>query len=145
MSDLFSDEADLDDMSINISTKQAARSNVCALLDGDHDSLKSGIAMDCRSKKQIADGAKVAILDFDDANTPLWQEHWDSDKNIIVKKPTIFDTVDEGDGLKKKEIDYERTFARAHAFITNVGIAISEGTEFAGFVCDGIDTVLISV
>ena len=144
MADLFSDEADLDDMSINISTKQAARSNVCALLDGDHDSLKSGIAMDCRSKKQIADGAKVGILDFDDANTPLWQEHWGSDPNIVVKNPTMFDTVEEGDGLKKKEIDYERTFARAHAFITNVAVAISEGTEFAGFVCDGLDTILIS-
>lgn len=138
--DPFADEADLDDMSIH--PRKRMESSICALLIGVEDTLKSGIAMACRSKKQIENGDKVFVLDLDNANFPLWKDHYDSDENIIVKNPTIFDEV-ERDGNIYKEIDYERSFARAHTFISNVDVAIKSGEIIvAGFIFDGLDTLL---
>lgn len=141
MSDPFADEQDDLDMSINPS--KATKSNICALLIGDEDSLKSGISMDCRSKAQIDAGEKVYYIDVDDASHAIWSEHWNEDENIVVKNPTLFVTEEDKEGNKKKVIDYERTLQRIHTFVTNVDDAIKSGeVTVAGFVFDGVDTLL---
>jgi len=139
-SDPFAEEQDSSDMSIT--PWERKESSICALLIGVEDTLKSGIGMACRSKAQIDAGEKVFVLDLDNACFPIWKDHYNCDPNIIVKSPTMFDMV-KRNGNTYKEIDYERSFARAHTFITNVEKAIDAGEiTVAGFVFDGLDSLL---
>ena len=120
-------------------------SSICAMLVGLEDSLKSGIAMDCRSKKQIKNHEVVFVLDLDNANLPLWKDHWDSTDDIRLVNPAVMKTTKQDDGSEKMEIDYDRTIQRINQFIFKVSAAESSGEiKVAGFVLDGIDKLLKS-
>ena len=120
-------------------------SSICAMLVGLEDSLKSGIAMDCRSKIQIENHEVVFILDLDNANLPLWKDHWDSTDDIRLVNPAVMKTTKQDDGSEKMEIDYDRTIQRINQFIFKVSAAESSGEiKVAGFVLDGIDKLLKS-
>ena len=147
MSDLFSDEQDSLDMDSMLLPKKAedVGSSICAMLVGLEDSLKSGIAMDCRSKIQIENHEVVFILDLDNANLPLWKDHWDSTDDIRLVNPAVMKTTKQDDGSEKMEIDYDRTIQRINQFIFKVSAAESSGEiKVAGFVLDGIDKLLKS-
>lgn len=145
--DLFSDEQDSLDMDSMLLPKKAedVGSSICAMLVGLEDSLKSGIAMDCRSKKQIKNHEVVFVLDLDNANLPLWKDHWDSTDDIRLVNPAVMKTTKQDDGSEKMEIDYDRTIQRINQFIFKVSAAESSGEiKVAGFVLDGIDKLLKS-
>ena len=147
MSDLFSDEQDSIDMDSMLLPKKPedVGSSICAMLVGLEDSLKSGIAMDCRSKKQIKNHEVVFVLDLDNANLPLWKDHWDSTDDIRLVNPAVMKTTKQDDGSEKMEIDYDRTIQRINQFIFKVSAAESSGEiKVAGFVLDGIDKLLKS-
>lgn len=147
MSDLFSDEQDSVDMDSMLLPKKPEDigSSICAMLVGLEDSLKSGIAMDCRSKKQIENHEVVFVLDLDNANLPLWKDHWDSTDDIRLVNPAVMKTTKQDDGSEKMEIDYDRTIQRINQFIFKVSAAESSGDiKVAGFVLDGIDKLLKS-
>jgi len=145
--DLFDDEQDSIDIASMLKPKPKSekKSAICAMLIGYEDSLKSGIAIDCRSKQQIEDGEVVYVLDLDDANEPIWQEHWDSTDDIRLINPAIMKSVTQDDGSEKLEIDYDRTLQRINQIIFEIADLESKGTvKLAGFVFDGIDKLLKS-
>lgn len=121
------------------------RSSICAALWGLHDSLKSGIAMACRSEEQIERGEKVIIIDLDDANEPLWKEHWNMSEDILVVNPLVWTVEGDDEDGEKKEIDYNATLAMMHELV----VLASEGEKkgnmvFAGIIFDGTDSLLDS-
>ena len=58
-------------------------------ISGDPKIGKSGIAMDCRTDKEIKEGWKVYCLDFDNGAKSTWQSQWDNDENIWIFNPWI--------------------------------------------------------
>jgi hypothetical protein len=147
MSDLFDEDADAVDVDemLKPTPKEQAGSSICAMLVGSEDSLKSGIAIDCRSKGQIDANEVVFVIDLDDANLPLWKDHWDCSADIRIKNPTIMVSVKQTDGSEKLEIDYDRTLQRINQFIFKIKAAEEAGQfVLAGFVFDGIDKLLKS-
>lgn len=147
MSDLFSDEQDSIDVdSMLLPTKaEDAGSSICAIIVGLEDSLKSGIVMDCRSKQQIKDKEVVFILDLDNANLPLWKDHWNSTEDIRLVNPAVMKSTIQEDGSEKMEIDYDRTIQRINQFVFKVSEAEKTGEiKIAAFVLDGVDRLLKS-
>ena len=145
--DLFDDEQDILDIDEMLKPKKSEdlNSSICAMLVGQEDSLKSGIAIDCRSKKQIEDGEVVFVVDLDNANTPIWKDHWDASENIRLVNPAVMKSVTQDDGSEKLEIDYDRTIQRINQFIFKVSEAEKTGSiKLAGFVFDGVDKLLKS-
>jgi hypothetical protein len=145
--DPFADERDAleTDEMLNPTPKEDAGSSICAMLVGKEDSLKSGIAIDCRSKKQILGKKVVFVIDLDDANLPLWKDHWDCSADIRIKNPAIMKTTVQEDGSEKIEIDYDRTIQRINQFIFKIVQAEKDSTiDLGGVVFDGIDKLLKS-
>lgn len=120
------------------------RSSICAVLWGYHDSLKSGIAMDSRSWKQIQAGEKVIIFDLDDANEPLWRDHWNMSEDIIVVNPVVWEVDGDAEDGEEKKIDYDKTLAMIHELVLQVEEWQRDGTVIASAVFDGIDSLLES-
>ena len=143
--DLFADEPEEDMEPEDIAQKLMAprnkteRSGICAGLWGLNDTLKSGNSIDCRSKKQIKDHALVMVIDLDDANETIWEDHWDSSPDIRVMNPTVWkkSEVDE-----KREIDYDKTLKVIHAIVAGIEDMIKNGTEVAATIFDGLDKLL---
>lgn len=120
------------------------RSSICAVLWGLHDSLKSGIAMDSRSQTQIEKGEKVIIFDLDDANEPLWINHWDMSDDIVVVNPIVWEVDGDDEDGEEKKIDYDKTLAMIHELVLQVEEWQKEGAVVASMVFDGIDSLLES-
>jgi hypothetical protein len=115
------------------------------MLVGPEDSLKSGIAIDCRSKSQIGKKEVVFVIDLDDANLPLWKDHWNQTPDIRIRNPAIMKTTIQEDGTEKIEIDYDRTIQRINQLIFKIKEAEDAGVfVLAGFVFDGVDKLLKS-
>jgi hypothetical protein len=145
--DPFADERDaLDiDAMLEPTPPEDAGSSICAMLVGKEDSLKSGIAIDCRSKVQINDKKVVFVIDLDDANLPLWKDHWDCSAEIRVQNPAIMKSTKQDDGTEKLEIDYDRTIQRINQLVFKIVEAETSGAiELGGFVFDGVDKLLKS-
>lgn len=115
------------------------QSNICMGLWGLNDSLKSGIAIDCRSKKQIKNHELVFVIDLDDANRTLWKNHWDSSEDIRVMNPTVWQESSEGG---RREIDYDRTLKVIHSIISKIDGMLKKDAKIAGVVFDGLDKLL---
>jgi len=147
MSDPFSEAQDALDIDAMLAPtpREKAGSSICAMLVGSEDSLKSGIAIDCRSKKQIEDHEIVFVIDLDNANLPIWKEHWDCSEDIRLANPAIMVTRKQEDGSEKIEIDYDRTIQRINQLIFKVKEAEDSGKfKLGGFIFDGVDKLLSS-
>ena len=145
--DPFADEQDALDAASMLQPKKkgTSGSSICAMLIGVEDSLKSGIAIDCRSKQQIENHEVVFVVDLDNANLPLWKDHWDETEDIRIVNPAILMSTKQEDGTEKLEIDYDRTIQRINFFIHEVKKLEDSGdVTIAGFIFDGIDKLLKS-
>lgn len=134
--DIFSDEPDY-----AYATRTADDSAICALLKGEENTLKTGIAMDCRSAKQIADHEKVYIIDPVNTAFPLWKGHWDGSPDFVIMNPVEKNIVKLADGKRKKEIDFEATFDNIYSFLIDIEEAMDAGTKVAGIIFEGIDVL----
>ena len=119
--------------------KGSGRSKICAGIWGLNDSLKSGNAIDCRSKKQIKNHELVMVIDLDDANETLWEDHWGASEDIRIMNPSVWK---ESEGSEKKEIDYDKTLKVIHSIIFRIEKMIKGGEKIAGVVFDGADKLL---
>lgn len=99
-------------------------------ITGDPKVGKTGTAMDCRTPKEIEEGYKVFVLDFDDGAEPTWDSGWDRDENIIIFNPIEM----KGDGT----VNWNETFQNAHSFITYVKEEI-ETSNVKAIIFDGVD------
>lgn len=145
--DPFADEQDALDIAdmLQPTKKEDVGSSICAMLVGREDSLKSGIVLDCRSKKQINDHEVLFIIDLDNANLPLWKDHWDCTEDIRLIKPAVMMSTKQEDGTEKLEIDYDRTIQRINMAIFEISKLEDAGIiKLAGFCLDGIDKLLKS-
>lgn len=145
--DPFADERDALDLDAMLepTPEEDIGSSICAMLVGSEDSLKSGIAIDCRSKEQIGKKRVVFVIDLDDANLPIWKDHWGKTPDIRIRNPAIMKTVMQEDGTEKIEIDYDRTIQRINQLVFKIKEAEDAGAfVLAGFVFDGVDKLLKS-
>jgi hypothetical protein len=106
------------------------RANTCALIFGEAKVGKSGICLDSRTEKDIEDGAKVMVLDFDNGSESTWRTNWDSDPNIEILNPVVRD--EEGFAILLE------TEKLAEAFISRAKDYIAEG-KTVKFIFDGLD------
>ena len=142
---LFEDEPEEDMEPEEIADKLMAprttsgRSKICAGVWGLNDTLKSGICIDSRSKKQIKNHALVMVIDLDDANETIWEDHWDSNPDIRIMNPTVW-KESEVDG--KREIDYDKTLKVIHSIVAKINDMIKGGTDIASTIFDGLDKLL---
>jgi len=139
--DLFADEdlASKADVAFE-PKKKSGKSNICAVLWGIDDTLKSGIAMDCRDKKQIKAGEVVVIFDLDDANEPIWDGHWKSSPDFRIIDPVVWLSSEE-----KKEIDYDATMNYINILVATLDNKIKKGKfVVAAVIFDGLDKLLDS-
>lgn len=139
--DLFDEEdlASKADVAFEPKTKPD-KSSICAVLWGLDDTLKSGIAMASRDKKQIKAGEVVVIFDLDDANEPIWTSHWDASKDFRIINPLIWKT-----GTEKKEIDYDATMNYINILVATLDNKIRKGElTVASTIFDGLDKLMES-
>ena len=52
-------------------------------ISGDPGTGKTGIALDCRTKKELKTHW-LFILDFDEGAEPTWRQHWANDEKIVI-------------------------------------------------------------
>lgn len=135
--DLFANAED--DLSYNV--RKVDDSAICALMKGDENTLKTGIAMDCRSPAQIARGAKVYVIDPVNTAFPLWKSHWNGSEDFVIVNPVEKEVVNLSGGKRRKEIKYEETFDNIYSFTIDIEEAMDEGTEVAGIIFEGIDVL----
>lgn len=137
--DALFDEEDLAAEADKILSNQSRRrtSSICAIIYGKEDTLKSGIAMDCRSKAQIANHEQVIVVDLDDANEPLWTEHYDESPDIKIIHPLKWMTNDD-----KLEVDYDKTMQFINMVIARLNNRIQAGEKIAAIVFDGVNRLL---
>jgi len=139
--DLFDEE----DLSVRADTalkprKKPEKSGICAVLWGLDDTLKSGIAMASRDRKQIKAGEVVVIFDLDDANEPIWTSHWDSSEDFRIINPVVWTSSKE-----KKTIDYDATMSYINILLATLDNKIKKGElVIAAVVFDGLDKLLDS-
>lgn len=119
--------------------KGSPRSNICAALWGLNDTLKSGICIDCRSKKQIKDHELIFVIDLDDADETLWKDHWEGSEDIRIMNPTVWEESEEGE---RRNIDYDRTLKVIHSIISRIDKMLKGGVVVAGVIFDGLDKLL---
>ena len=100
-------------------------------ISGDPKIGKSGIALDCRTDKEIKEGWKVYCLDFDNGAKSTWQSQWNNDENIWIFNPWILTE----DGHR----NYEATADNAHDFVRFVRERIESGEKVKAFILDGVD------
>lgn len=143
--DLFADEPEEDMEPEEIADKLLApktssnESDICAVLWGLNDTLKSGNAIDCRTEKQIKNHEVVFLIDLDDANKTLWRNHWGSSPDIRIMNPTVWKKIE---GEDRKEIDYDKTLKVIHTLAFRIEKMIKEGLPVAGTIFDGLDKLL---
>ena len=106
------------------------RAHLCCLIYGDAKTGKSGLALDCRTTKELDEDAMVMVLDFDNGCEPTWRTNWNSDPNIKILNPIVRDE----EGFP----DLDRTVRRAEAFIVIAKDYMAEG-KTVKFVFDGCD------
>lgn len=128
-SDMFSDE--------NIKAwlfgnKEKSNSFICCAIYGNDGTAKSGIAMDCRSKEEIAEGKKIIIIDLDGGCGPLKVIYHDNDPNILIFNPIM---------RTKGLIDYDDTFLKLKATLDYIERNINE-IKLKTIVFDGLDKFL---
>jgi hypothetical protein len=116
-------------------------SNICALLKGDENTLKTGIAMDCRSESQIAAHEKIYVIDPMGTTFPIWNGHWGGSDDIIIHRPIERNIVALDGGKRKKEIDFEGTFDNIYSTIIDIEEAIEGGEIVAGVIFEGLDSL----
>ena len=111
---------------------QRDRSHLCCSITGAAKVGKTGLAMDCRTKEEIAKGMKVLVIDFDDGAEPTWKTNW-NDPNIIVYCPT--------EKFVDGTVDWETTFNNGKDFCRLCKEYIAEGNVKA-VILDGVDKCL---
>lgn len=109
---------------------QRQRAHLCTLIYGDAKTGKSGLALDCRTAKELDEDAIIMVLDFDNGCEPTWRTNWNSDPNIKILNPIVRDE----EGFP----DLDRTVRRAEAFIVIAKDYMEEG-KTVKFVFDGCD------
>jgi hypothetical protein len=114
-------------------------SNICALVKGHENTLKTGIVLDCRSEAQINRHAKVCIIDPDNTAGVLVRGHWGGSDDFIIRNPVEFNIETTTGGKRKKVIDYEETFNNIYEFLIDIDEMMEEGVEIAGIVFEGLD------
>ena len=86
-------------------------------ISGDPGTGKTGIALDCRTKKELKTHW-LFILDFDEGAEPTWRQHWSSDDKVVIFNPYVF--------REDMTVDYFATADMARFFIAMVNEAIEE-------------------
>jgi len=119
--------------------KGSSRSNICAALWGLNDTLKSGICIDCRSKKQIKNHELVFVIDLDDADETIWKDHWEGTEDIRIMNPTVWKHAEDAE---RKEIDYDSTLKVIHSIVSRIDKMIKSKVVVAAVVFDGLDKLL---
>lgn len=112
---------------------EKSSSNVCCALYGFDGTAKSGIALDCRSDEEKANGMKIIIFDLDGGCAPLKVIYHDNDKNLIIKNPLVRDEV--------KNVDYEETFLKLKSSLDYIERNLRE-LNVKAIVFDGLDKFL---
>lgn len=112
---------------------EKSSSNVCIALYGFDGTAKSGIALDCRTDKEKADGMRLVVFDLDGGCAPLKVIYHDNDPNIIIKNPLVRGA--------DKNVDYEETFAKLKAALDYVERNLIE-LKVKAIVFDGLDKFL---
>jgi len=112
---------------------EKSSSNVCCGIYGHDGTAKSGIALDCRTKKEVEDGVKLIVFDLDGGCAPLKVIYHDNDKNIIIKNPLVRDA--------SKNVDYEATFAKLKASLDFIERSMDE-YKIKAIIFDGLDKFL---
>ena len=138
MSDLFAEEAAKNKVDDLLAPGRSTdRSTIVAALWGIHDTCKSGICMDIRTKRQVKDGELLLIFDLDDANEPLHKAHHKKDPNIRVINPCEWKINEETD---KTELDYDETLTTINRVVTRIHQMEKQGeVVIAATVFDGLD------
>jgi hypothetical protein len=93
---------------------------------------KSGLAMDCRTEKEIENGMIVRYLDLDDGATPTWDAAWDRDENIDIYVPNEL--------RKDGSYDWDETLENCIVWLDETKEMIAEG-KVKAVVLDGMDKV----
>ncbi len=108
------------------------RSHLLCSITGNPKTGKTGLVLDSRTEKQIEDGKKIFILDFDRGAEPTWDSCWDRDENIV-----IFDPIEiRPDG----STNWEATFTNANSFCQLAKETLDEEAgSICTFVLDGVD------
>ena len=108
------------------------RSHLLCSITGNPKTGKTGLVLDSRTEKQIEDGKKIFILDFDRGAEPTWDSCWDRDENIV-----IFDPIEiRPDG----STNWEATFTNANSFCHLAKETLKEEPgSICTFVLDGVD------
>jgi len=108
------------------------RSHLLCSITGNPKTGKTGLVLDSRTEKQIEDGKKIFILDFDRGAEPTWDSCWGRDENII-----IFDPIEmRADG----STNWEATFQNANSFCQLAKETLDEEAgSICTFVLDGVD------
>jgi len=106
------------------------KSFLCLSITGNPKVGKTGLALDCRTEQEIADGYKILVLDWDNGAEPTYKSCWSNDENIYIFNPEERNI----DGT----VDWDASFENSHAFIRLATEMIAEGNVKA-VVLDGAD------
>lgn len=104
---------------------------LCCSITGNPKVGKTGLALDCRTDKEIEEGYKIAVLDFDKGAEPTWSSCWNNDENIIIFEPIELN--------KDGSTNWEESMNNALAFVTFVDEMIKSGEKVKAFILDGVD------
>lgn len=110
-------------------------------LVGKENTAKTGLALSLsRTPKEIKDGKKVVIFDFDNSAEATVRYVCPDDPNVIVLK--LFDETDdsifEEDGVT---VSWHGLVKKVKAFVTIAGDLCEDG-DVAAIICDGASTYL---
>lgn len=108
-------------------------SAICCVFYGHDGTTKSGVCLDCRNKKEIADGKKVIVIDLDGSAGPLKMKYFKDDENIRVIDP--IELLDDGN------IDYVSTYNKVLAIVKYIR-ENEQDLNLAAVVLDGLNTLL---
>ena len=89
---------------------------ICGI-SGDPGTGKTGIALDCRTDKELKTHW-LFILDFDEGAEPTWRQHWSNDDKVVIFNPYVY--------REDMTVDYFATADMARFFIAMVNEAITD-------------------
>jgi len=110
--------------------REVEASNLCIGVYGWDGTGKSGVAMDCRTEEEIEEGKEIVVIDLDDSCSSIKQKYFDSDENIVIFQPMVFD--DNGD------VDSPKTLDRIDA-LTKYLVEEEDELDLHAVVFDGVD------